>query len=788
MARGLRRSLLRSALTGILPAGLVTGVVGAFLTHRLGLDGAYLVKVLAVYAAGAVLVLRGLPTHHPFASFGAANQVTVSRAALVALLAGLIGERADARLALLATAAAVLVTVLDGLDGWLARRRHMASGFGARFDMETDALFILVLAALAWQFEKAGAWVLLSGVLRYAFVGAGLALPWLRRPLPPCLRRKFIAVVQVIALILVIAPFVPATLGAIIAAIGLATLTGSFLVDIVWLSQRSLRRHRLWQGIGLVLAIVLLNGSVTFHNVWPTLGVHWPGELSVEFAVLLGLLALSNAWLGPTRRGVLAFGAIVIVLFALGRYAYVTVQALYGRDINLYWDGPQFAAVTGMFVRVASPWVVAAVCMGTVLILGVLYFVARWSLEQIDAVLRLYRPARWVFGALGFVLLGCFVAQHTSDALPRIPRFSIPVSRTFVAQYDRVSEALSGHANSSVPPSPPLHSSLAALNGSDVLLVFMESYGATTYDRPEFQRALLPARQRLDAAIHDTGRGVVSAFVTSPTFGGGSVLAHLSLLSGIEVRDPDHYVLLMTQRRPTLVSVFKNAGYRTVAVMPGLRESWPEGAFYGFDEIYGAPGLDYQGPAFGWWRIPDQFSLAALDARELAAQPRKPVFVFFPTVSTHMPFEPTPPLQADWPRMLTVHPYDAGPLKQSLTRTPVWTDMGQAYMSSVEYFFDTLTSYLRARPSGKFVIIILGDHQPAANVSGEGASWDVPVHVIASQPQILEALQANGFRPGLVPVRTAAGKMNELGPWALAAFGDPRRPPPRLAARMAPGP
>jgi Sulfatase len=262
-------------------------------------------------------------------------------------------------------------------------------------------------------------------------------------------------------------------------------------------------------------------------------------------------------------------------------------------------------------------------------------------------------------------------------------------------------------------------------------------------------------------------------------------MTHLSLLSGIEVRDQDQYVLLMTQQRPTLVSVFKGAGYRTVAVMPGLRESWPEGAFYGFDEIYGAPGLDYRGPAFGWWRIPDQFSLAALDARELQSHPRKPVFVFFPTVSTHMPFEPTPPLQPDWQRMLTAQPFDAAPLQRSLTRTPVWTDMGAAYMSSVQYFFDTLTSYLRARPNGKFVMIILGDHQPAANVSGEGASWDVPVHVIASQPQILEALEADGFRPGLVPVRPAAGKMSALGPWVLGAFGDPRPlPQPRLASRI----
>jgi phosphoglycerol transferase MdoB-like AlkP superfamily enzyme len=243
------------------------------------------------------------------------------------------------------------------------------------------------------------------------------------------------------------------------------------------------------------------------------------------------------------------------------------------------------------------------------------------------------------------------------------------------------------------------------------------------------------------------------------------------------VRDDDHYARLMTLRRPTLVSVFKNAGYRAVAVMPGLRESWPEGAFYGFDKIYGADALGYHGPGFGWWRIPDQFSLAALDARELQPRPRKPVFAFFPTVSTHTPFEPTPPLQPDWRRMLSSQPYDAEPLRRALTQTPIWTDMGKAYVSSVGYFLDTLASYLRVRADSNIVMIVLGDHQPAANVSGEGAPWDVPVHVIARSPAILTALQAHGFRPGLVPVRPVAGKMSELGPWALAAFGDSAHKP-----------
>ena len=241
MAPAPHRSLLRSALISILPAGLMTGAFAAFVSHGFGLDGAYPAKALAVFGAEAALGLVGLSKPQPFVSFGAANQVTLARAALVALLAGLIGERPVPGLAAIVTAAAVMIAVLDGVDGWLARRQHMASEFGARFDMETDALFIMVLAGLAWQFDRAGAWVLVSGLLRYLFIGAGLIAPWMRRALPPSSRRKFIAVVQVIALILTLAPFVPATATPAIAAMGLCALALSFLVDVVWLVQHAAR-------------------------------------------------------------------------------------------------------------------------------------------------------------------------------------------------------------------------------------------------------------------------------------------------------------------------------------------------------------------------------------------------------------------------------------------------------------------------------------------------------------------------------------------------------------------
>ena len=164
--------------------------------------------------------------------------VTSVRLALVALLAGALGETYSAALAWTITALAIIISVLDGLDGWLARRSEMMSAFGARFDMETDALLIMALSALAWRWERAGVWVLACGLMRYVFVAAAWVWPWLERPLPPSLRRKAVCVVQIVGLAIIVAPIVMPPLSAWLAAATLAMLTWSFAVDVRWLAVR----------------------------------------------------------------------------------------------------------------------------------------------------------------------------------------------------------------------------------------------------------------------------------------------------------------------------------------------------------------------------------------------------------------------------------------------------------------------------------------------------------------------------------------------------------------------
>ena len=123
-----------------------------------------------------------------------------------------------------------VVAALDGLDGWLARRSGLASAFGARFDMETDAALLMVLSLLVWRQRQAGAWVMLIGLMRYLFVAAGWIMPWLTGPLTPTRRGKTVAVVQMVTL--AVALVVPRIVASTACAAALALLLWSFAIDV----------------------------------------------------------------------------------------------------------------------------------------------------------------------------------------------------------------------------------------------------------------------------------------------------------------------------------------------------------------------------------------------------------------------------------------------------------------------------------------------------------------------------------------------------------------------------
>jgi phosphatidylglycerophosphate synthase len=228
----------RGAVAAVVLAIVATIGAAALLAPWFGDDTLVLrTAVLGAVGGGVLLALAARHLREP--TFGAANSVTLARAALTVLLVALLRAPPSAALGWLLVGLGLAAVALDGVDGALARGRNEASSFGARFDMETDALLILVLAALVWQHDKAGVWILAAGLLRYLFVAASWVRPWLAAPLPPSRRRQAVCVVQIVSLLGALAPFVAVPWSAALAFAGLAALVWSFAVDVHWLARNA---------------------------------------------------------------------------------------------------------------------------------------------------------------------------------------------------------------------------------------------------------------------------------------------------------------------------------------------------------------------------------------------------------------------------------------------------------------------------------------------------------------------------------------------------------------------
>lgn len=229
----LRADVLRwSALGGLMVIALSVLARYATLAVHPALALATFVTIMAV-------ALTAMASSHPFARFGPANQVTMVRGALLAIVASVIVGPATATTAWAIGVVTAVFAMLDGVDGLLARRSGMPSAFGARFDMEMDALFVLVLSILLWRYDKAGAWALAAGLMRYAFVAAGWVLPWLAQPLRATWRGKTVAVGLMVSYGVAITPLAPSPASRIIAATALTALIWSFAIDVGFLWRRS---------------------------------------------------------------------------------------------------------------------------------------------------------------------------------------------------------------------------------------------------------------------------------------------------------------------------------------------------------------------------------------------------------------------------------------------------------------------------------------------------------------------------------------------------------------------
>ncbi|HEX7140028.1 MAG TPA: hypothetical protein VF219_19410, partial [Vicinamibacterales bacterium] len=233
-----------------------------------------------------------------------------------------------------------------------------------------------------------------------------------------------------------------------------------------------------------MIALVVLDAALTFENIWPTPAIWWRGLLSVELAACVLALIVTFAWRGSIAPSLAAWLSVVWTLLAFARYAEVTAPALYGRDVNLYWDLRLMPDVAAMITRVAPAWLVALALGVVVAVLWLFHRLFGWAFGRvISALSDASTCRRMAGGAITVVLL--FVGQRLGAPVPGV--LPTPVFATGLRQVGLVLAGWRGVA--SLPPSPPMESTFANIGGADVFLVFIESYGAISA-RPDVANRL----------------------------------------------------------------------------------------------------------------------------------------------------------------------------------------------------------------------------------------------------------------------------------------------------------
>ena len=754
-------------------AGLIAQLLLlAALTGTAGLgDLGWSVGIACAVTMAAALA-RGL-ARDPGGRPGPAFWVTLTRATLVVGVAALAADSFThgTPVALLVTLAAVAL-VLDAVDGWVARRTRTATALGARFDGEVDAFLILALSV--YVDPAYGAWVLAIGAARYLFGLGEWLVPWMRAPLPPRRWRRLVAALQGIVLTLAAAEVLPRALSQALLVAALALLAASVGECTWWLWRRrhavpvteEVQRGPLGAGIAValtVLALLLVWVALVAPNQPSRLSLGAFARLPLELLVVVAVAAVLPAT--PRRVLAVALGMLLSVL--------VVVKVL---DIGFFtafdrpFDPIDDSGYAGIGIETLRN-AIGGSSANVVVALAALLLIALLAVP----VIALLRVTRVAAGHREWALRAAIALSVVWVAL-RVVGAPVASSGAAALAVDEVQAVREGLADRAVLAREIAHDRfrttpgnrlLTGLRGKDVLVVFVESYGRIAVQDSSFSPRIDAALERGAADLRAAGFSSRSAFLTSPTFGGLSWLAHSTLQSGIRVDGQRRYDQLVDDDRLTLTRAFTRAGWRTVGAMPGNRRAWPEGSsFYRYDRVYDRRNFGYRGPGFGVAPMPDQYTLLALQRRELAKRDRPPLFAEVDLISSHAPWTRIPQL-IPWHDVGDGSIFERLPAEES-TKASLFGDSERAraaYGHSIEYSLNSIFSFVQRYGDDNLVLIVLGDHQPATVVTGEGASHDVPISVIAHDPKVMDQITGWRWQDGMSPGPQAPV-------WPMAAFRD----------------
>lgn len=488
-----------------------------------------------------------------------------------------------------------------------------------------------------------------------------------------------------------------------------------------------------------------------------------PGAFSLSafqrLPLEIPLLLLALLFL-PRRlaMAVAAVSSIAVFTLLFLKIADIGVQSAFQRRFNPYLDikmlGDGWNIFSGSIGRLPAAFAIGVVIVLFCLFLF-LFYLSQCRIAGLTGSMR--RGA--IIGAAGLLVLGTALsaagplagirADLRAGAYLGNRLVLVQTSIADMRQYERdlvADDPAAGGTNL-----------FAGINGRDVVVIFVESYGRSAVEDPRYSPLIKPRLEASEAQLKAAGFASASAWSRSPTMGGLSWLAHGTFLSGLWTDNQARYDRLMISKRASLNSLFRKAGWQTAAVMPAITMDWPEARYFGYDDIFAAKDLGYKGKPFNWITMPDQYTLSAFQrlVRDPARAKGQPVMTEMALISSHAPWTPVAKL-IDWNDVGDGTAFNEQAESDESPRT-VWSDgdnVRRHYIATIDYSLQTLSDYI-SRFGEDAIFIILGDHQPAPIVTGPDASRAVPVHVISRDKALVASFEKEGFVNGMLPAPDA---------------------------------
>jgi len=308
---------------------------------------------------------------------------------------------------------------------------------------------------------------------------------------------------------------------------------------------------------------------------------------------------------------------------------------------------------------------------------------------------------------------------------------------------------------------------LGALDGADLIVVFVESYGRSLFGHERYGAVARQILQDAQNALKGAGHGSVSRWIESPVSGAQSQVAHASFLSGIPLRSyRDHDRILKYDAR-MLTHILTDLGYHSVNAQPKLEREWPKSfGVFGFKEdLFGkhTPYREEGGPIYHWAAAPDQYPLA-LAIKRFMKPSDDPLFLQLITGVSHAPYSRIPPYIEDWDKALdpkaylpvAVHPF-------TFLDYHGREGVEDAYIATLRYTIEMLVGFVKALPRPALVLV-LGDHQAplTGSIKPDATDYAVPFHAMSNRDSLLDPMRELAVSEGMVPGGQEAAPMHRF--------------------------